>query len=250
MSPSGTREARVQRVLVWAGPAMICLWVFAFVLIAKFIPPHDPAAPARAIADIYREDGDRIRAGLVLTMAAAALLVPWSVAIAGQVMRIEGARALAVVQLLCCALLSLEFIFPVGIWMTASFRPDTTAVAITQALDDLGWILFVGVVWSVEVQMICLGWAILMDRTPRPVYPRWTGYLNLWVAVTVSPGALVSFFKDGPLAWNGILPFYIPLVVFALWIGSMTWATHRALTLQIADAAPRPGPSVVLRATS
>ncbi|MDT7560617.1 MAG: hypothetical protein QOI68_5087, partial [Pseudonocardiales bacterium] len=35
-------EAKVQRVLIWSGPAMVVLWVGAFLLIAGFIPPHDP----------------------------------------------------------------------------------------------------------------------------------------------------------------------------------------------------------------
>jgi hypothetical protein len=32
------------------------------------------------------------------------------------------------------------------------------------------------------------------------------------------PGALAVFVKSGPLAWNGVLAFYLPLFTFATWM--------------------------------
>jgi hypothetical protein len=228
-------EAKVQRVLIWAGPAMVVLWVGAFVLLAGFIPPHDPEDTAAEIVSLYKDDLDAIKLGMVISMFGSALLVPWAVAISGQLKRIDGARALATVQMVSCALLSLEFLTPIGVWMAAAFRVDDQLPEVTRALNDVGWILFVTVIWSVWVQLVAIGWAILLDRRDDPVLPRWTGYLNLWVALIIVPAGLVLFFKDGPFAWNGLIGFFIPLAAFCVWIATMTFFVHRALTRQIAE---------------
>lgn len=228
-------EARVQRVLIWCGPAMFVLWVGAFFLIAEFFPPHDPSANAQTITDIYLDHTDGIRLGMVIVMAASALLVPWAVAISGQLKRIEGAGALATVQMASCALLSLEFITPIGVWMAASFRVEDQTPQVTQALSDLGWILFVTVIWSVWVQMLAIGTAILIDKREQPILPRWAGYLNFWVALVIIPAGLVLFFKNGAFAWNGAIGLYVPLAAFGVWVISMSTVVHHALQRQIAD---------------
>lgn len=132
-----------------------------------------------------------------------------------------------------CALLSLEFITPIGVWMAASFRFDGRAPDVTRALHDVGWILFVTVIWSVWVQMLAIAAAILIDRRSEPVLPRWLGYLNLWVAMLILPAGCVLFFKQGPFAWNGVVGLYIPLTAFVIWIASVTVCVHQNLSRQI-----------------
>jgi hypothetical protein len=92
-------EARVQRVLIWTGPAMIVLWVGAFLFIAGFIPPSAPKASAADIVALYKGCTNAIKLGMVISMAGSALLVPWAVAIWGQLKRIKGAKALADTQM-------------------------------------------------------------------------------------------------------------------------------------------------------
>jgi hypothetical protein len=62
------------------------------------------------------------------------------------------------------------------------------------------------------------GVAILLDRRERPVFPRWLGYYNLWVALMFLPGTFNVFYQSGPLSRNGIIAYYIPLTVFATWL--------------------------------
>lgn len=238
-------EAKVQRVLVWSGPAMVVIWVGAFLFIAGFIPPQSPSLDADAIVRIYAEHTNAIKIGMVLSMLGCALLVPWGVAISGQLKRIDGARALADIQMVSCALLSLEFITPIGVWMAASFRFDDSLPQVTQGLHDLGWILFMTVIWSLWVQLICIGAAILIDKREDPILPRWLGYLNLWVSVLIIPAGVVLFFKSGPFAWNGIIGFFCPLTAFAIWFTSMAIVIHKNLSRQIAEGS-EPGDVPVL----
>jgi hypothetical protein len=230
-------EAKVQRVLIWTGPAMLVLWIGAFFLIAGFFPPSPPSSTADQIVGLYAASPGAIKLGMVISMAGSALLVPWAVAISGQLKRIDGAKALADVQMASCALLSLEFITPIAVWMAAAYRYDGRAADVTESLHDLGWILFVCVIWSLWVQLVAIGAAVFLDRRPDPVVPRWCGYVSFWVALLILPAGLVLFFKTGPFAWNGLIGIYVPLVAFVAWIVSLTIAIHRSLTRQIAAAA-------------
>lgn len=232
-------EGRVQRVLIWLGPLMLLLWLASFTF-AGYLPPHDPSDTARDVQDRYFDHPDLTKFMLVVTMAASALLVPWCIAISGQIKRIPGAKALATTQMVSCSLLSLEFIYPVGMWMAVSFRADDrggpgVAEEITRSLNDMGWILFVLVIWSVWVQMVAICAAVLMQRRGFEVLPRWVGYLSGWVSIIIIPAGTVLFFKDGPWAWNGVIGFWIPLSALVTWILAMTWTVHVALTRQIQE---------------
>ena len=229
-------EARVQRAMVWCGPAMLVLWIGAFIFIAGFIPPSHPALSADAVVQLYSDNTTGIRLGMVIAMAGCALLVPYGAVISGQLKRIDGAKALADTQFVSSALLSLEFITPIGIWMAVAYRFDDRAADLTRALHDVGWILFMTVIWSLFVQLICIGVAILIDRKPKPTFPRWIAYLNFWIALLIIPAGLVLFFKDGPFAWNGLVGLYVPLVAWVIWFICMTSTMHSNLTQQIVDA--------------
>ena len=223
---------------------MVAIWVGAFVFVARFFPPSAPSATADQIAAFYADRTPLIKLGLVISMAASALLVPWAVAISGQLKRIDGAKALADTQMVSCALLSLEFITPIGVWMAASFRYDGRSAEVTEALHDVGWILFMTVIWSLIVQMVAVGVAILLDRSETPILPRAVGYLSLWAALLIIPAGLVLYFKHGPFAWNGIIGLYLPLTAFVIWVGYLTFAVHRALTAQIREGS-EPGQRAV-----
>jgi hypothetical protein len=57
------------------------------------------------------------------------------------------------------------------------------------------------------------------------------------VALLIIPAGTVLFFKDGPLAWNGLVGIYIPLTAFVIWFVCMSTVIHKNLTKQIAEAA-------------
>ena len=115
------------------------------------------------------------------------------------------------------AIFVLEFIYMVFFWQVATFRVDRSP-EIVQTLNDMAWIQFVGLTSTATVQAVAMGVAMLGDRGRRTVFPRWAGYFNLWCAALFTPGCVNVFFKDGPLAWNGLLAWYLPVAVFGLWV--------------------------------
>jgi hypothetical protein len=87
-----------------------------------------------------------------------------------------------------------------------------------QLLNDIGWLFFVGAIFSGPPWPIAVGATILRDRRAEPIFPRWSGYYNIWVGILFIPGAICVFFQSGPFAWNGIFAFWLVIVAFATWV--------------------------------
>jgi hypothetical protein len=96
-------------------------------------------------------------------------------------------------------------------------------------MNDLAWIMFLGIVSTFVVQLIVIGFAILCDRRTAPVFPRWVGYLNLWMALLFTPATVLIFFKSGPFAWDGLLVWWLPFAAFVLWFPVNTFFLLKAV---------------------
>jgi len=211
-------NATSQIVCVWAG--ILCpLFLFAGLWPAmKFIPPLNPAASAAEIATIFQNNTNGIRLGSIFIMIAGALYAPFTAVIAAQMRRIErgSTPVLTYSQLAAGAASCLLFIIPGLAWTIAAFRPERPP-EITQAFNDFAWIFVVMPFVLAEVQNICFGAVIISDKRTTPLFPRWLGFFNFWIALSFIPGGLTTFFKTGPFAYNGLLAFWIPAGTFGPW---------------------------------
>jgi hypothetical protein len=214
----------------WAGPAFMISFCIGIWFIAGYVPPVAPAATADQIAAFYQANPERIRIGLLLTMFSATLWIPWAAALSAQMKRMCHS-VLSDTQLGCGIATSVFVILPVEVWLAASFRPDRDP-ALLLFFNDFAFIMFVGLVAPAYVQITSLGIAVLLDVSKIPIFPRWTGYFNIWAALMTLPGGMCVFFKDGPFAWNGLLAFWLPLSVYGVWYPLMFWYLRRAISLQ------------------
>jgi hypothetical protein len=221
---------------------MVIGWVVAFVALAGFIPPPDPELSPREVVHLYSDHTDLVRLGLVISTFACMLLVPFSAAIWSQMKRIEGERSPLAMTMMCsAAILTIEFILPMAIWLTAAYRFSEADARLIQAINDMGWIMFM-LISAACAQFASLGACILSDPREDPVFPRWAGYFNLWVSVLVIPAGIVVFFKNAPFAWNGLIGFFQPLSLFAIWIAVMTVLLLKAIDQEEAEAAASASP--------
>jgi hypothetical protein len=141
------------------------------------------------------------------------------------------------IQIACVAIAALEGVISTCIWVAAAFRPAGIEPNITRALNDLGWIAFLLDVPPFTVWLGAIGIAILRDRRPEPVFPRWLGYANLWVAGLVCPALLIPFFKTGPFAYNGLIALYVPFGCFFAWMVITTPYLIAAIKSEAREAA-------------
>lgn len=216
----------------------LAIQAVAFIAIARWVPTLDPADSAQETANHFAEHHDRIRAGLILFMMATALMALWAAAIAVQLKRVEGPHSVFTwAWIMVSGLFVVEVIFILFFWMTATFRPERDA-EIIQVFNDMGWIPWIGMTSTLILEAVILGIVMLLDRRSQPLFPRWAGYFNLWAALLFSPGSLTVYFTDGPLAWNGLIAFYIPFCTYAIWIPVNTYVLLRAIKQHESESVP------------
>lgn len=224
---------QVLLLCLWCGPALTVPLGLGMWLLAGLLPPPSPSAAAAEIYGRYQSDIHLFRAGLLLMMVAACLIVPWVAAISVYLKRIEGRYSpMAYTQLSLGALGVLLVVFPALLLQAAAFRPDRVAEDIL-LVSDIAWLTFVGAFPLPLFQNIAIAVAIL-GYPGQTELPRWLGYFNLWVALMFVPAGFVFFFKGGPFAWDGIVGFWVGITVFGLWLFVM-FAVLRSKVLSLSE---------------
>ncbi|HEX4247864.1 MAG TPA: hypothetical protein VH008_08340 [Pseudonocardia sp.] len=207
--------------------------------LAGLIPPPAPSLPPAQIAEFYRHGTGAIRLGLQVSMVGTALLVPFTIVIFLQMRRMEGSDAPWAYLQLCGGIGGMFlFITPYMILQAAIYRVDEISPETLRTLNDIVWIMFVSPFSLFFLQLLGIGMCTLQQRTGTPVFRRWVGYFNLWCALIFCAGFAVPFFKTGPLAWNGVFVWWVPLTVLCVWTLLMAWVVLRAVDQQSRATAP------------
>jgi hypothetical protein len=206
---------------VWLGFVGLAL-VFVGLLVARMLPPPSPAETGDQLARFYQAHTQGIRVGTILMGFGAALIAPWFGVVTHRLRSIPGhGPATAYMQLALAALLVFEIVLPITLIQVVAFRPDRIG-GDTLLLDDLAMILLISPAYTVIVEWLVTGFAILRDRSR--VFPAWVGWVNVGTALCSFPGVTVIFTKHGPWRWSGLFGFWVPAVVFGVWIVAMSVA--------------------------
>lgn len=164
---------------------------------------------------------DRMHAGLLMGFAIIFLIGAFSVAstalIAYSMRRMSVSPAFAYAYLILYSLAAVPGMLLTCISLVVgALRPDRDPRLIS-LLYDFGFLSFSGTMGVFLVGSVVWAVAILLDR--NRVLPKWFGYLNVCNALTEVVVATCWILKSGPFAWNGVISFYINMVVFAAYTG-------------------------------
>ena len=213
------------------------LLIIGWLWLAGFVPPPPPTASAEHIVDIYQHHAVAIRAGMVITMFGAVMAMPLGATVAYFISRIEGFFGpLSILQVMGAVGMAVLTFYPPMWWLISIYRPERSA-ELTQTLSDAGWLQWVGGLTIYYPTVIVIAVASFLDKSPEPVFPRWFGYANIWLVILLLPGQMIFFFKTGPLAWNGLIAFYLAFLVFAMWFPVAFYLLRKAV-LRLETAQP------------
>lgn len=209
----------------WYMGVLLVGWAF----IAGFLPPHHPSWDANQIATIFRTEATRIRIGMVFLMIGAALCMPFTAAASRYLHRIEGSPGMLTYGMLMGGVGNMVLTFyPAIFWLVAAYRPERPDELIL-LMNDWAWIQLLGgatMFWTMPLTMAI---GAICDRSADPVFPRWSGYLCLFLFLIILPDQLLFFFKTGPFAWNGIFGIWIPVGGFGGWFALTSTLMMRAM---------------------
>jgi hypothetical protein len=234
--PSG-RRIDGELILLWTLPVTALIWISAFALFPGFTPPMSPTMSAEQVAAFYRdpENLSRIRASMILFNWFGVCLIPVLILLVMQIRRMAHRTPIfSYCTLGCVAGGPTLFLIANVCWLLAAFRPERNPV-LTQMLNDFAWITFTTVVPFLIGQSVIVALAIYFDDPSRPVFPRWVAHFNLVVAAALVPAAFVGLALHGPLAWDGLLSFWLKNIAIAVWIVVMGVVLGQAIYRERAD---------------
>lgn len=229
---------RIFKFCAWCGVIFCIMWLGGAGPMSSWLylpPPSAADTAATTLADYSTRNLMLMRIGITIANFASAFYLVWGMAVSMLTKKIEGEYPLLfyiqVVSLAVCVVVVLYIAY---FWGAASWRPGETSADVTQAMNDLGWlgVLYTGAPFA--SYQIALAVSTLLDKSPTPVYPRWSAFLNLFVAFFMFEAAGILMFKTGPFSQNGLFVFYVPMIVFFVWILTFSWLALRAINAEVA----------------
>ena len=225
-------DLRPQWISLWLVPIFGAIMAVAFVAFPGFWPPMPPSMTAVQVADFYAQHTASIRFSMVTFNLCAIMLVPFFMTIAVQMKRMSlPSHVLAYSYVGAAATGATLFAIADIFWLIAAYRPGRDPQLIL-LLNDMAWLVFTAPVGAVVVMNLALALAVYLDRRPRPIFPRWVAGFNVLTAAAMTPAVGAVIFQDGPLAWNGVVSFWLRLGAFALYLVVMFVVVRSAISAQ------------------
>lgn len=212
----------------WAGQLAMFLMFMAMWPAWDILPPPSPSLPLEEWASHFRDNTTGVFVGSAMMMTGATLFLVFGGGLCACLKRMEGKQTPLTYGMI--------MIFPFGFFplfamlvffVEAAFRPELSSEVIG-VLADLGMFMLAIPGLVAMIQFVIVGFIIIRDVNPEPIFPRWVAYMNIWVGIISIPGCIIPFFKTGPFAWNGIIAFWIPAIAFGILINVLFFAMTKA----------------------
>lgn len=215
-------ESRRDRVFLACGPVALS-FVFIFFVASGFLPPMSPLLTPQDLADHYEHNSDNINnIGVVVLLLASCLWPLFGAGINSQLSRIPGINiTILILQMTGSCLLGFSLAL-IGIFFAAAAYRSGRDPIITQLASDLAWLLYMSIGTPMILQSFAISWAIFSDDRGKPLLPYWVGWTSFLISGWAIPTEFVAHcFHDGPLAWDGLISFWIPWLWGAVSYGTL-----------------------------
>jgi hypothetical protein len=228
-----------QKVMMWWFIAFGAMYGFVFIFLFRMFPPTPASWSAEDVARFYHEHGFGVRVGAIVGAWTGGWWLLLSIVLGAQMYRREmlekGAPVWTWLTLVAGGLMTVPIALPMLFWGVAAYAPDRSpdVTALMHELGVLSWIS--GTQWYVFVYAAIAVMALLPTRVAHWPFPRWYGYFTILSCIALEAGALPFLARKGVLAWNGLLPWWIPIIDFAVWGPITGYLLLKAINAQIAD---------------
>lgn len=227
-----TANVKTQLVALWTAPVFLVVYVIAFVAFQGFTPPMAPDWTAQQVAAFYAEHTAAIRFSMVTYDLCGVMLIPFFMVIVVQMKRMATQSHVFAYCFLTAAVSGATIFALANIFfLVAAFRPERNPELI-MLLNDMAWIIFIAPVGMIVGQNFVLGLAVYFDRGSQPVFPRWVGHFSIATAVAIAPAACAAVFHTGPLAWDGLISFWLRNGAYAAFVVVMFFLLRATLRRQ------------------
>ncbi len=229
------RNVSAQLISLWSAPIFGAILLVAFLTFPGFFPPMSPEMGPEQVADFYTDNTALIRFSMVVFNLCAIMLMPFFAVLVVQIKRMATpSQVLAYCYLTAATSGATLFALADLFWLIAAFRPERNP-ALTVLLNDMAWMTFIAPVGFLVVQNLCLALAVYLDAGPVPVFPRWIAPFSIATAAAMIPSACAALVRTGPLAWDGVVSFWLRNTAFALFVAVMFFVARTAIKREVTE---------------
>jgi len=224
-------ERRSQMFGVWSAPIFALLTVVGWMGFSQGFHIAPASLTAKETAEFFSRHQNGILFGCMLFAVACCFLAVWTAQLGIMLWRVEGRSPIfAITQVLMGEAIVLVVVLNCSFWMAAAYRPDSILPDIVQATNDAAWLGFLAVGWPLlTLQMVSTAVVGLSDRRTQPLFPARVCKASIAGSVVVVLAGGCAFTKTGPLAYDGVLGYFVPMAIWGSWLLAHAWFMGREL---------------------
>lgn len=224
----------------WSTVVFYQIFGLVFFVLTRTQPPPPPSWDATRIVGWFADHHHGLLIGFAIMFLITGMVAPANALIAYSMRRMSISPAFGYAYLVMYALSAVPGMLLLCVALSVgAMRPDRDPELIAW-IYDLAFLTYIGTMGIFLLGSLVWMAAILIDR--NGVFPKWFGYLNLCNALTevvVSPAWL---FHRGVFAWNGLIAWWIDMVVFVTYTAVFITLLRRMIQREDFGTGPLPEP--------
>ena len=222
-APFGT-DYKAWKALAWCGPIFLFAVFVLWGIVAKNMPPFPPSATPAEVKAHFQEFRTPLLIALSVVLTMTAFYMAWSIAVSRLMEAVEGKGGiLSKLEYLGGTITCAPVTITMAIWLTAAHEVNNLSPEIMHMLYWMGWLTFdlAYFVTSFQIAAVCIVFA--RDKREKKLVPSavvWWGWVTFASFFSVSA---IPFVTTGPLAFNGVISFWIAFFSWFFWIPSLSY---------------------------
>lgn len=221
-------QIKIKKLGVICGIFFLVLWGAGLAVFIQWLPPLSPVLDGKTAFEQMQANYSFHMFGVILMTVFSVLYLPWTVLLSELIKPVEAPSTfISNTQFVAGVLSTVTFFIPPFLWGAAAYRVRDPEI--TQALLDAGWLIFITGIGPFILQYSALAYVIFNDKRSVPAFPRWIGYLQVFISLSFLPAVIPYYIKTGPFAWNGVFVWWLPLCIFMTWYFSMIYHARKAI---------------------
>ncbi len=205
-------------------------------LLGRVTPPPRPDVGPEAMQAWFAQHATSMHFGFVLLLAITGGAAISNGLVGYHMMRMTSGKVLAYAYIGGMAVGAVPgFQLVILCYSLGAFRPDRDPEMV-RFFYDLGMLSYNGSLGCFTAAYFSLALAIFYDK--NNIFPKWFAYVSIWQIVTEVIASQMWLFDSGAFAWNGVITFYIAVVVFCVWLGALIAFLQVTGAREPADSAP------------
>jgi hypothetical protein len=228
--PTSPVDYRTWKLMSWCGLIFMATFVFLWGVLAGNIPPFSPNANGLEVKAHYMDHRLAIMIGMSVCLTITSCYMVWGNAISNVMQRVEGRDGLlSKLEMMGATITCAPIMTACSIWLVAAHESNTLPPEIMHMLYWFGWLLIDLAYMVTSFQIAAISLVFAQDKREKPLVP---AACNWWGWVTVASFFVVSaipFVSTGPLAFNGVISFWIAFFTWFIWCPWLSYYIIKAI---------------------